>query len=67
MLYNLIVGTLMTIMLWLAIRGIIWQKKHPEPERGRLLFHLVMDFWFDFAVSASILALLPAVRKAVRT
>ena len=26
MLYNLIVGTLMTIMLWLAIRGIIWQK-----------------------------------------
>ena len=42
MLYNLIVGTLMTIMLWLAIRGIIWQKKHPEPERGRLFFHLVM-------------------------
>ena len=91
-LYNLIVGALMTVMLWLAIRGIVRQKKHPEPGRGKLYFHLILTgyiilenclwlssypwmgdtlsnpyFWFDFAVSASILALLPAVRKAVKT
>ena len=89
-LYNLIVGALMSAMLWLAIRGLVWQRKQPAPERGRSFFHLAMViyivlqnclwlssypwvgdtltnpyFWFDFAVTASILALFPAVRKAV--
>lgn len=89
-LYNLIVGALMSAMLWLAIRGLVWQRNQPVPERGRIFFHLAMIiyiilenclwlssypwvsdtltnpyFWFDFAVTASILALFPAVRKAV--
>lgn len=91
-LYNLIVGGLMAGMLWLAIRGIAWQRRQPEPGRGKLSFHLVTVgyillenclwlssypwmgdtlanpyFWFDFAVTASLVALFPAVRKAVRT
>ena len=90
-LYNLIVGTLMTAMLWFAIRGLVCQSKRSESDCGRRLFHLVMTgyiilenclwlssypwmgdtlvnpyFWFDFAVTASLLALLFAVRKAVR-
>lgn len=40
-LYNLIVGVLMTAMLWLAIRGLIWQRNQPEPRRGKWSFHLV--------------------------
>lgn len=35
-LYNLIVGAQMTVILWLAIRGIVWGRKHPE--RGRVAF-----------------------------
>lgn len=90
-LYNLIVGALMAAMLWLAIRGLVWQSKQPRPNPGKRFFHLVMIgyialenclwlssypwagdtlanpyFWFDFAVTASVLALFPAVRKAVR-
>ena len=89
--YNLIVGALMAVMLWRAIRGLVWQSKQPKPDQSKRLFHLVMIgyivlenglwlssypwagdtlanpyFWFDFAVTASILALFPAVRKAVR-
>ena len=91
-LYNLIVGALMSAMLLLAIRGLIWQNRQPKPDQGKRFFHLVMTgyivlenclglssypwvsdtlanpyFWFDFAVTASLLALFPAVRKAVRT
>ena len=91
-LYNLIVGALMSAMLLLAIRGLIWQNRQPKPDQGKRFFHLVMTgyivlenclwlssypwagdtlanpyFWFDFAVTASLLALLPAVRKVVRT
>lgn len=90
-LYNLIVGTLMTAMLWLTIRGLAWQGRQPRTRRGRLPFHLVTAafialenclwlssypwagdtlanpyFWFDFGVTASLLALFPAVRRAVR-
>lgn len=90
-LYNLIDGALMAAMLWFAIRGLVWQSKQPEPDRGRRFFHLAMIgyitlenclwlssypwagdtlanpyFWFDFAMTASIFLLLPAVRKAVR-
>lgn len=90
-LYNLIVGALMAAMLWLAIRGLVWQSRQAEPDRGKRFFHLAMIgyvvlenclwlssypwagdtlanpyFWFDFAVTASILVLFPAVRKAVR-
>lgn len=90
-LYNLIVGVLMAAMLWLAIRGLIWQSRQPNPDRGKRFFHFAMIgyivlenclwlssypwagdtlanpyFWFDFAVTASILVLFPAVRKAVR-
>ena len=85
------VGALMAVMLWRAIRGLVWQSKQPKPDQSKRLFHLVMIgyivlenglwlssypwagdtlanpyFWFDFAVTASILALFPAVRKAVR-
>lgn len=90
-LYNLIVGALMAAMLWLAIRGLVWQSRQPEPDFGKRFFHLAMIgyivlenclwlssypwagdtlanpyFWFDFAVTASILVLFPAVRRAVR-
>ena len=41
-LYNLIVGALMAAMLWFAIRGLVWQRRQPETERGKLFFHLVM-------------------------
>ena len=54
-LYNLIVGAQMTVILWLAIRGIVWGRKHPE--RGRVAF---------CAVTAALLVLLPAVRRVVR-
>ena len=89
--YNLIVGSLMTAMLWLAIRSLVWQSKQPKPDHGKRFFQFVMIgyitlenclwlsgypwagdtlanpyFWFDFAVTASMLVLLPAVRKAVR-
>ena len=89
--YNLIVGTLMTAMLWSAIRGLVRQHRKPKAERGKRCFHLVVIgyivlenclwlssypwagdtlanpyFWFDFAVTASLLALFPAVRRAVR-
>lgn len=91
-LYNLIVGALMSALLWLAIRGLVWQSKQPKADRGKRFFLLAMIgyitlenclwlssypwagdtlanpyFWFDFAVTASILVLFPAVRKAVRT
>lgn len=90
-LYNLIVGALMAVILRSAIRGLVWQSRQAEPDRGQRFFHLAMTgyvvlenclwlssypwagdtlanpyFWFDFAVTASILMLLPAVRKAVR-
>ena len=90
-LYNLIVGALMAAMLWLSIRGLVWQSKQPKPDPGKRFLHFVMIgslvwenclwlssypwagdtlanpyFWFDFAVTASILALFPAVRKAVQ-
>lgn len=90
-LYNLIVGVLMAFMLWIAVRGLVWQSRQSKPDHGKRFFHLVMIgyialenclwissypwvgdtltnpyFWFDFAVTASILALFPAVRKAVR-
>ena len=73
-----------------SIRGLVWQKKHPN--HSKRFFHFavisfialeyclwlssypwVSDtltnpyFWFDFAVTASLLALFPAVRKAVQT
>lgn len=35
-LYNLIVGALMTAMFWLAIRGLVWQRK--QPQRNKLFF-----------------------------
>ena len=89
--YNLIVGALMAVMLWRAIRGLVWQSKQPKQDPGKWFFHLVTIgyillenclwlssypwagdtlanpyFWFDFAVTVSILALFPAVRKAVK-
>ena len=54
-LYNLIVGAQMTVILWLAIRGIVWGRKHPE--RGRVAF---------CGVTAALLVLLPAVTRVVR-
>ena len=39
-LYNLIVGALMTAMFWLAIRGLVWQRK--QPQRNKLFFPLVL-------------------------
>ncbi len=88
-LYNLIVGVLMSAMLWTAIRGLVWQKK--QSNQSKRFFHfavitlIVLEnclwlssypwagdtlanpyFWFDFAVTASLLMLFPAVRKAVR-
>ena len=91
-LYNLITGTLMAAILWIAIRGFVWQSKQAKTDHGNRVFHLVIIgyillenclwlssypwagdtlanpyFWFDFAVTASLLALFPAVRKVVRT
>lgn len=87
-LYNLIVGILMTVLLWQAIRGLVWHRR--QPGRGKPGFHRAVIayavfenalwlssypwagdglsnpyFWFDFAVTASLLAFFPAVRKAV--
>ena len=39
-LYNLIVGILMSAMLWTAIRGLVWQKKHPN--HGKRFFHFAV-------------------------
>ena len=89
-LYNLIIGVLMSAMLWTAIRELVWQKR--KAQRNRRFFYLVLllflclenclwlssypwagdtlanpYFWIDFAVTASLLVLFPAVRKAVRT
>ena len=38
--YNLIVGILMSAMLWTAIRGLAWQKKHPN--HGKRFFHFAV-------------------------
>ena len=90
--YNLIVGVLMTALLWSVIRGLVWLTTQPHPKQGRLHFLIVMllflgaenglwlssypwagdtpanpYFWFDFALTATLLALFPAVRKAVRS
>lgn len=89
-LYNLIIGVLMSAMLWTAIRELVWQKR--KAQRNKRFFYLVLllflclenclwlssypwagdtlanpYFWIDFAVTASLLVLFPAVRKAVRT
>lgn len=83
--YNLIVGAQMAAMLWIAIRGLVWQSRQPEPDHGKRFFHLAVIgyivleyclwlsgypwagdtltnpyFWFDFAVTASILTLFPS-------
>ena len=89
-LYNLIIGILMSAMLWTAIRELVWQKR--KAQRNKRFFYLVLllaflclenclwltsypwagdtlanpYFWCDFVVTASLLALFPAVRKAVR-
>lgn len=90
-LYNLIIGTLMTVMLMHAIRGLIWQREQSQPSRSKRLFHVAVIgfvvlenclwlsgypwagdtlanpyFWFDFAVTVAVFALLPATRGAVR-
>lgn len=89
-LYNLIIGVLMSAMLWTAIRELVWQKR--KAQRNKRFFYLVLllflclenclwlssypwagdtlanpYFRIDFAVTASLLVLFPAVRKAVRT
>lgn len=89
-LYNLIIGILMSAMLWTAIRELVWQKR--KAQRNKRFFYLVLllflclenclwlssypwaddtlanpYFWIDFGVTASLLVLFPAVRKAVRT
>ena len=89
--YNLMMGALMTAMLWNVIRGLVWQRRQRLPERGKIFFYAAMAgyillenclwlssypwvgdtlanpyFWFDFAVTASLLVLLAAARKAVR-
>lgn len=88
--YNLAVGILMTAILWLGIRGLVWLKTQRQKNRLPLQIVLLLlvfvenclwlssypwagdtlanpYFWFDFAVTATLLALLPAVRKAVRS
>ena len=42
LLYNLIMGSLMTVMFRASIRGIVWQRKQTEPDRGKLLFHSLL-------------------------
>lgn len=83
--YNIIIGALMTVMYWQGIRSAVWARRH---ERCKLAFYLVLlcfltlenclwlssypwigdtlvnpYFWFDFAVTASIFALYPALRR----
>lgn len=88
-LYNLIVGAQMTVILWLAIRGIVWGRKRSERDRvafcGVTAGFILLEnglwisgypwkgdtlanpyFWFDLAVTAALLVLLPAVRRVVR-
>lgn len=88
-LYNLIVGAQMTVILWLAIRGIVWGRKQSERDRvafcGVTAGFILLEnglwisgypwkgdtlanpyFWFDLAVTAALLVLLPAVRRVVR-
>ena len=87
MVYNIIIGALMTIMYWQGIRSAVWARRR---ERRKFAFYLVLlcfltlenclwissypwmgdtlvnpYFWFDFAVTASMFALYPVVRRAV--
>ncbi len=89
-LYNLIVGVLLTALCWCSIRGLIYYGREGKSGRGMQVFHLMIlcmlaaenllwlssypwagntlanpYFWFDFLLTATLLGLYPAMRKAV--